>query len=80
VQKLEASKGQDIDAKAKVEANYSRAEQMKQNAPAHAINWQAVFRLPGSGGGDGNQRVMGLHPDVPLSGRTLKELRTPGLE
>ena len=80
VQKLEASKGQDMDAKAKVEANYSRAEQMKQNAPAHAINWQAVFRQPGSGGGDGNQRVMGLHPEVPLSGRTLKELRTPGLE
>jgi hypothetical protein len=80
VQKLEASKGQDIDAKAKVEANYSRSEQMKQNAPAHAINWQAVFRQPGSGGGDGNQRVMGLHPEVPLSGRTLKELRTPGLE
>ena len=80
VQKLEASKGQDMDAKAKVEANYSRAEQMKQNAPAHAINWQAVFRLPGYGGGDGNQRVMGLHPDAPLSGRTLRELRTPGLE
>jgi hypothetical protein len=80
MQKLEASKGQDIAAKAKVETNYSRAEQMKQNAPAHAINWQAVFRLPGFGGGDGNQRVMGLHPDVPLSGRVLRELRTPGLE
>ncbi len=80
MQKLEASKGQDIAAKAKVEANYTRAEQMKQNAPAHAINWQAVFRLPGFGGGDGNQRVMGLHPDAPLSGRTLKELRTRGLE
>jgi len=80
VQKLEASKGQDAAAKAQVQANWDRAEQMKQNAPAHAINWQAVFRLPGSGGGDGNQRVMGLHPDVPLSGRTLKELRTPGLE
>ena len=80
MQKLEASKGQDIAAKAKVETNYSRAEQMKQNAPAHAINWQAVFRLPGFGGGDGNQRVMGLHPDAPLSGRTLRELRTPGLE
>jgi len=80
MQKLEASKGQDIAAKAKVETNYSRAEQMKQNAPAHAINWQAVFRLPGYGGGDGNQRVMGLHPDAPLSGRTLKELREPGLE
>ncbi len=80
MQKFETSKGQDSDAKAKLLANYSRAEQMKQNAPAHAINWQAVFRLPGFGGGDGNQRVMGLHPEVPLSGRTLKELRTPGLE
>lgn len=80
MQKLEASKGQDLAAKAKIESNYTRAEQMKQNAPAHAINWQAVFRLPGFGGGDGNQRVMGLHPDVPLSGRVLKELRKPGLE
>jgi len=80
MQKLEASKGQDIAAKAKVETNYTRAEQMKQNAPAHAINWQAVFRPPGNGGGDGNKRVMGLHPDAPLSGRTLSELRTPGLE
>ena len=80
MQKLEASKGTDTAAKAKVEANYTRAESMKQNAPAHAINWQSVFRPPGSGGGDGNQRVMGLHPEVPLSGRTLKELRTPGLE
>jgi hypothetical protein len=80
MQKLEASKGQDTAAKAKVEANYTRAEAMKQDAPAHAINWQAVFRLPGYGGGDGNQRVMGLHPDAPLSGRVLRELRTPGLE
>ena len=80
MQKLEASKGQDAAAKAKVEANWTRAEQMKQNAPAHAINWQAVFRPPGNGGGDGNKRVMGLHPDAPLSGRTLRELREPGLE
>ena len=50
LQKLEASKGQDIAAKAKTETNYSCAEQMKQNAPAHAINWQAVFRLPGFSG------------------------------
>ena len=80
MQKLEASKGQDAAAKAKVEANWTRAEQMKQEAPAHAINWQAVFRKPDNGGGDGNKRVMGLHPDAPLSGRTLKELREPGLE
>lgn len=80
MQKLEASKGQDAVAKATVEANWTRAEQMKQAAPAHAINWQAVFRTPGNGGGDGNKRVMGLHPDAPLSGRTLRELRQPGLE
>ena len=80
MQKLEASKGQDANAKVKVQANWTRAEQMKQEAPAHAINWQAVFRKPDNGGGDGNKRVMGLHPDAPLSGRTLKELREPGLE
>ena len=80
MQKLEASKGQDANAKVKVHANWTRAEQMKQEAPAHAINWQAVFRKPDNGGGDGNKRVMGLHPDAPLSGRTLKELREPGLE
>ncbi len=80
MQKLESSQGKDASAKAKVEANYARAEQLKQQAPAFAINWQAVFRAPGSGGGDGNKRVMGLHPDVPLSGLTLRELRAPGLE
>ena len=80
MQKLEASKGQDANAKVKVQANWTRAEQMKQEAPAHAINWQAVFRKPDNGGGDGNKRVMGLHPDAPLSGRTLKERREPGLE
>jgi len=80
MQKLEASKGQEAAAKAEVMANWDRAEQMKQKAPAYAINWQAVFRQPGNGGGDGNKRVMGLHPDAPLSGRTLRELREPGLE
>jgi hypothetical protein len=80
MQKLEASKGQDAAAKAQVQANWDRAEQMKQKAPAYAINWQAVFRQPGNGGGDGNKRVMGLHPDAPLTGRTLRELREPGVE
>lgn len=79
--KLEASKGKDDDAKAHVLANWTRAAQMKQNFPEHAINWGAVFRAPdGKSGGDGNKRVMGLHPDTPLSGRTLKELNAPGLE
>ncbi len=79
--KLEASKGKDGDAKAHVLANWTRAAQMKEDSPEHAINWGAVFRAPdGKSGGDGNKRVMGLHPDAPLSGRTLKELNAPGLE
>jgi len=68
MQKLEASKGQDAAAKAQVRANWDRAEQMKQKAPAYAINWQAVFRQPGNGGGDGNKRVMGLHPEALFTG------------
>jgi hypothetical protein len=80
MQQVEASQGQDAAAKAKVLANWQRAGAMKQEFPEFAINWQAVWRAPGSGGGDGNKRVMGLHPDAPLSGKALKELRTPGLE
>jgi len=80
MQKVEAGKGQDTDAKARVLANWQRVEAMKQEFPEFAINWQAIWRAPGGGGGDGNKRVMGLHPDAPLSGRTLKELRTPGVE
>ncbi len=79
MQKLEASKGQDAGAKAKVMANWQRAEQMNRDFPEHAINWQAVFRQP-SGDSQRNKRTMGLHPDTPLSGRTLRELRAPGLE
>lgn len=80
MQKLEASKGKDAEAKARVLENWTRAAKMKEDFPEHAINWWAVFRAPGGGGGDGNKRVMGLHPDAPLSGRTLRELREPGLE
>lgn len=79
MQKFEASKGKDADARSKVLANWQRVEQMRKAFPPFAINWQAVFREPGSGSGD-NKRIMGLHPDTPLSGRVLKELRTPGLE
>lgn len=81
MQKLEAGKGQDNEAKARVEANWTRAAQMKEDSPDHAINWNAVFRGSAeSKGGDGGKRVMGLHPSLPLSGRTLRELREPGLE
>lgn len=79
MQKFEASRAQDAEAKARVLANWQRAAEMKAEFPEFAINWLAVFRPPGSGSGD-NKRIMGLHPDVPLSGRVLKELRTPGLE
>ncbi len=51
---------------------------MKQEFPPFAINWQAVFRVPTPD--REAKRVMGLHPDTPLSGRVLRELRAPGLE
>jgi len=75
MQKFEASKSKDADAKAHVLANWKRTETMKKEFPEFAINWQAVFRE----GADG-KRIMGLHPDTPLSGRTLRELRAEGLE
>jgi hypothetical protein len=77
MQKLEA--GQDPGAEARVLANWNRAAQMKEDFPAHAINWIAVFREP-TGNAENSKRTMGLHPDAPLSGRTLRELRQPGLE
>jgi hypothetical protein len=79
MQKLEASKGKDTEAKAHVFENWNRAAKMKEDFPEHAINWWAVFRQP-TGSSENNKRVMGLHPDAPLSGRTLRELREPGLE
>ncbi len=78
MQKLEASKGKDAEAKTKVLANWDRAEQMKKDFPEFAINWAAVFRAPEPG--KEAKRVMGLHPDAPISARSLRELRTPGLE
>ena len=78
MQKLEASKGEDADAKKRVLANWDRVEEMKKTFPEFAINWQAVFRAPEPG--KDTKRVMGLHPDAPLSGRTLRELQQAGLE
>ena len=77
---FEASKLTDATARAKVEANWVQIEALKKRAPAHAINWQAVFRAPSSEGGEANERVMGLHPDVPISAYLLRRLRAPGLE
>ena len=78
MQKFEAGKGKDADAKAKVLANWQRIETMKKRFPEFAINWRAVFRAPIPGGEA--KRVMGLHPDTPLSGRVLRELRAAGVE
>ncbi len=52
---------------------------MNREFPEHAISWIAVFPEP-TGTSDSSKRVMGLHPNAPLSGRTLRELRAPGLE
>ncbi len=78
MQKFEASKGTDAAAKAHVLANWQHAETMKQEFPPFAINWQAVFRVPVPGGKA--KRVMGVHPDTPLNGRVLRELRASGFE
>lgn len=78
MQKLEASKGKDADAKSRVMANWDRVEEMKKTFPEFSINWSAIFRAPEPG--KEAKRVMGLHPNAPLSGRVLKELREAGLE
>jgi hypothetical protein len=78
MQKLEASKGKDADAKSRVMANWDRVEEMKKTFPEFSIIWSAIFRAPEPG--KEAKRVMGLHPDAPLSGRVLKELREAGLE
>jgi hypothetical protein len=78
MQKHEASKGKDADAKSRVMANWDRVEEMKKTFPEFSINWSAIFRAPEPG--KEAKRVMGLHPNAPLSGRVLKELREAGLE
>lgn len=78
MQKFEESKGKDAEAKAHVLTNWERVAEMQKTFPPYAINWQAVFRTPEPG--KDTKRIMGLHPDVPLSGRVLRELRDAGLE
>jgi len=75
MQRVEQSKGKDAEAIAKVKANWETAAKMKATFPPFAINWIAVFRE----GGD-NKRVMGLHPDNPLSGRVKREAETRCIE
>jgi hypothetical protein len=75
MQQVEQSKGKDADAVAKVKANWETAARMRQTFPPFAINWIAVFRE----GGD-NKRMMGLHPDNPLSGRVLREAQAHNIK
>lgn len=74
MQKFEASKGKGADAIAKVLANWRAAESMKETIPQFAINWIPVFRQPD------NKRMMGLHPDNPVSGRVKREFETRAIE
>ena len=74
MQELEKSKGKDTEAIAKVNANWDTAAKMKETFPPHAINWNRVFSQTSA------KHFMGLHPDNPLSGRTLQEAQKAGLE
>jgi hypothetical protein len=75
MQRFEAGKGKDEQAKARVLANWDAVEKMKKTFPEFAVNWQAVFRAGGEG-----KRVMGLHPDHPLSGRVKREKEIRNVE
>jgi hypothetical protein len=79
MQQFEAGGGRDADARAAVLANWQRVASMRETFPEYAINWQGVFRPP-TGTADGAKRTTGLHPDAPLGGRMLRELRATGLE
>ena len=81
MQQLEASKGKNEAAKARVLANWDRAEVMKKEFPPRAINWMAVFHTPGSApGGKRDKRGEGLHPKSPITPYTLKRMQEVGLE
>jgi hypothetical protein len=74
MQKVEQSQGKDAEAVAKVKANWETAARFAKTFPAFAINYQAVFSQPM------NKRMMGLHPDQPLSGRVKREAETRNIE
>ena len=74
MQKVEESKAQDLEAVEKVHACWASALDMKKRLTPFSINWWMVYNQPA------NKRMMGLHPENPLSGRTLREARTPVLE
>ena len=79
MQKYEASHGKDAHAKAQVLANWKTVDKMKKDFPEFAINWWGTFQEPRPGQKP-KKRIMGLHPDSPLTGRWLRELQADGLE
>lgn len=81
MQQFEASRGKDAKAtaRARVMENWEKAEKMKAEIPEFAVNWVILFREP-KPGKKPSKIIIGLHPDAPLDGRTLRELRAPGLE
>jgi hypothetical protein len=78
MQKFEASKGEEAAAKAQVLANWARVDVMEKEYPAFAINWHSVFSSASPGGR--NKRTEGLHPDTPLSPKTLRNMKATDLE
>jgi hypothetical protein len=74
MEKFEKSKGADKAAAEHVKANWETLGKMSKTAPPFAINFSATFSQPD------NKRMLGLHPDFPLSGRVLREFLRPGLE
>ena len=81
MQQLEASKGKDEAAKARVLANWKRTEIMQKEFPPFAINWMATFHTPGAApGGKRDKRGEGLHPNSPITPYTLKKMQAVGLE
>lgn len=74
MQKFEASKGKDKEAKTKVLADWATAEQRKKSGPPYAINYQRTYWQPTG------KHMMGMHPNNPLSGRALREKEMQGLE
>lgn len=74
MQQVEESEGHDTRSVEAVLANWEKAPDMIQHLPPFAINYVPVFRQPM------NKRMMGLHPDNPLSGRVMREYQTRVLE
>lgn len=72
MQRFEASQGQDETAKAEVLALWEQAGRMAKTFPEFAVNWVNTFGKPPTGD-SASKRLMGLHPNVPLSGLTLRQ-------